>query len=210
MNNGYHFRTRWRAAGTVEEVYDLISEPLGYPRWWPSVYLDVREIAPGDAGGLGRRIGLHTKGWLPYTLRWESVATEMDRPQRLSLRAAGDFEGRGTWLLRQNSDFVDLVFDWQLSAEKPLLRYFSFLLKPVFSANHRWAMARGEDSLRLELARRRALSSAPLDTIAPPPGPNTTSGLWLIAGAAVMTLGLIALLRSVTQTQWKGERRCRT
>jgi hypothetical protein len=206
VNNAYHFRTRWRAAGTVEEVYDLISEPLGYPRWWPSVYLDVREISPGDAGGLARRIGLHTKGWLPYTLRWESVATALDRPHRLSLRAAGDFEGRGTWLLRQNSDFVELVFDWELRAEKPLLRYFSFLLRPVFSANHRWAMARGEDSLRLELARRRALSSARLDTIPPPPGPNTTSGFWLIAGGAVMTLGLIALLRSI-QTQWKGERR---
>jgi hypothetical protein len=32
------------------------------------------------------------------------------------------------------------------------LRYLSFLFKPFFSANHRWAMARGEESLRRELA----------------------------------------------------------
>jgi hypothetical protein len=29
------------------------------------------------------------------------------------------------------------------------------LFKPIFSANHRWAMARGEESLRRELSRRR-------------------------------------------------------
>jgi hypothetical protein len=28
------------------------------------------------------------------------------------------------------------------------------LLKPVFSANHRWAMARGEESFKAELGRR--------------------------------------------------------
>ena len=37
-----------------------------------------------------------------------------------------------------------------LSADKALLRYLSFLLKPVFAMNHRWAMAQGEKSLRVE------------------------------------------------------------
>jgi hypothetical protein len=32
------------------------------------------------------------------------------------------------------------------------------LLRPVFAANHKWPMARGEQSLRLELRRRRARS----------------------------------------------------
>jgi len=31
--------------------------------------------------------------------------------------------------------------DWRIRAEKPLLRYRSFLVKPVFGANHRWVMA---------------------------------------------------------------------
>jgi hypothetical protein len=50
---------------------------------------------------------------------------------------------------------VNITFDWKLVAEKPLLRYLSFLFKPIFSANHRWAMARGEESLKRELARKR-------------------------------------------------------
>ena len=55
---------------------------------------------------------------------------------------------------------MDVTYDWRLRAEKPLLRSLSFLLKPLFEANHRWAMAQGEESLRLELARRRATTTA--------------------------------------------------
>jgi hypothetical protein len=55
---------------------------------------------------------------------------------------------------------VDISYDWRIRADKPLLRTLSFLLKPVFSANHRWAMAQGEASLKRELVRRHA-GSAP-------------------------------------------------
>jgi hypothetical protein len=41
-----------------------------------------------------------------------------------------------------------------------LLRYLSFVFKPLFAANHRWAMAQGERSLRAEMARRRSANAA--------------------------------------------------
>ena len=56
---------------------------------------------------------------------------------------------------------MNITYDWRIRAEKPLLRYLSFLLKPVFSANHRWAMARGEESLKAELARRAGAGQQP-------------------------------------------------
>jgi hypothetical protein len=49
---------------------------------------------------------------------------------------------------------VHVTFDWSIRAEKPLLQYLSFLLKHVFEANHRWAMAQGERCLKRELSRR--------------------------------------------------------
>jgi hypothetical protein len=55
--------------------------------------------------------------------------------------------------LRTRRTFMNIAYDWRIRAEKPLLRYLSFLFKPVFSANHRWATARGEESLKAELAR---------------------------------------------------------
>ena len=151
MTNDYHFITHWHVEGRIEQIYDLIANPMDYPRWWSSVYLDVQEVACGDENGVGRRICLHTKGFLPYTLRWESSTVEASRPRRLEIRATGDFNGRGIWQLHQNGRFVDLDFDWKLTAEKPLIRHLSFLLKPLFSANHRWAMRKGQDGLVREI-----------------------------------------------------------
>jgi hypothetical protein len=88
------------------------------------------------------------------------------------LRLFGDFQGRGVWTFTQEGERVRVSYDWKIKAGKPLLRAFSFLLKPVFSANHRWAMAMGEKSLVLELARRRALSAEQAARIPQPPGPT--------------------------------------
>lgn len=152
----YAFFTRWRLRATAQEVYDVLADPFGLARWWPSVYLEVKELAPPDPKtGAGRVIGLHTKGFLPYTLRWNFTVTESTPPTGFRLVAHGDFEGTGVWKLQQDGDFVDVTYDWRISAEKPLLRYGSFALRPFFAANHRWAMARGEESLARELERRR-------------------------------------------------------
>jgi len=155
VTNDYHFITHWRVEGSAQAVWDLISNPQDFPRWWPEVYLEVNELEPGEPGGVGRRFRLHTKGRLPYTLRWESRTVDTQPPRRLEIRATGDFEGRGVWTLEQNGGFVEVEFDWNLTAEKPLIRYLSFLLKPIFSANHRWAMAKGEEGLVREMEKSR-------------------------------------------------------
>ena len=143
-------------------------------------------MRPADARGLGRRVRLHTKGWLPYTLRWEFEVVESRYPYGFTIVASGDFDGRGVWTFEQDGAFVDVTYDWRLRAEKPLLRNLSFLLKPLFEANHRWAMAQGEESLRLELARRRATSDAARAQVPPPPGPVTYAAVGLVAGAAAI------------------------
>jgi len=186
VSNAYHFISQWRVEGTCGEVADVLGDPLSLPRWWPSVYLDVWQVRPPDQNRVGGRVKLHTKGWLPYTLRWQFEIIESRYPYGLTLIATGDFDGRGEWTFVQNGPFVDMTYDWRLRAEKPLLRNLSFLMKPVFEANHRWAMARGEESLKIELARRRAATAAALAAIPPPPGPVTYAAAGLIAGAAVV------------------------
>jgi hypothetical protein len=136
------------------------------------VYLDVKELAPADANGLGRRVALYTKGWLPYTLRWEFVVTEVRGLAGFTLVASGDFVGRGIWTFVQDGPWVNLEYDWLIRADKPFLRYGSFIMKPIFAANHRWAMARGEESLKLEIARRRAATPEQRARIPAPPGPT--------------------------------------
>jgi hypothetical protein len=192
--NEYRFLTRWRVEGTCGEVADVLGDPVSLASWWPAVYLRVEELNPPDARGVGRRVRLLTKGWLPYTLAWEFVVTESSYPNGFRLVAFGDFIGEGIWTFEQDGSFVVITYDWRIAAEKPLLRRLSCLFRPLFEANHRWAMAQGETSLRLELARRRAASSTARSTIPPPPGPVTYAGVALLAGAAAVGAGLTYLL----------------
>src|SRR5712691_10231546 len=154
----YHFITHWKIKGTPAEVADVLGDPLGLARWWPSVYLEVRE--------------LYTKGWLPYTLRWRFKVTESRGVDGFTLVAEGDFVGTGVWTFEPMGEFVDVKYDWRIRADKPLLRYGSFIFRPIFGANHRWAMARGEESLDLELRRRRAQTEEERAAIPAAPRPT--------------------------------------
>jgi hypothetical protein len=50
-SNEYYFITPWRVAGTVEGVYDILGNETDLARWWPSVYLDVQVLSPGEKIG---------------------------------------------------------------------------------------------------------------------------------------------------------------
>ncbi len=156
--NEYAFVSNWVVEGTADEVWDILADPLELPRWWPSVYLSVRAIQnSGDA------YDLHTRGWLPYTLRWQFRRVGANRPVSMRLEAWGDLTGHGEWTFTANgASEVHIRYDWRVRADKWILRNLSWLFKPAFAANHRWAMARGEESLRAELLRRR------INVVAPP------------------------------------------
>jgi uncharacterized protein YndB with AHSA1/START domain len=196
MTDTYHFVTRWRVRANAEEVYDIIGQPLEYPRWWPSVYLECRETASGLPSGKGRRVQFHTKGWLPYTLRWEAYTTETQMPSRIVFDTAGDFVGRGVWSFTQDGEFTDIAFDWKISAGKPVLHYLTPVMRPVFEANHRWAMQQGEICLREELIRYRARTPEDLMEAAEPRGPVEVPVRWVALGAlAISAVACIALAR---------------
>ena len=178
--NDYHFVTTWRIAATPDEISAVLGDAAGLARWWPSVYLRVRVLEEGDERGVGKVVDLWTKGFLPYTLRWRFTVTASDAPNGFRLEATGDFLGRGIWTLTPADDAeggdgpITLVtYDWLVVADKGILKRLSMVMKPIFSANHDWAMARGAASLRLELARRRARGDRLLvAAIPPPPGPT--------------------------------------
>lgn len=169
----YEFQTVWRVAGTPEEVADILGDTTTLPAWWPSVYLSAEPVAGTPENGLAgipRPAQLHTKGWLPYTLRWTLTVTEPVTSRSFALTAAGDLNGTGRWTFEQDGPETVISYDWGVSAAKPLLRRLSWLLKPAFAANHRWAMAQGQQSLALELRRRRPGD----DPRAVPPPPRPT------------------------------------
>ena len=203
--NDYHFVTRWLVPATAREVSDVLASPVDLPRWWPSVYLEAEELASGGPDGVGRRVRLHTRGWLPYTLDWTLTVVESRDPHGFVFEAEGDFEGVGEWSFESEGAWLGVSFDWQIEARKPLLRLLAPFFRAALEANHRWAMRRGEESLRIEIDRRRAASEWEKERLPAPPGPAGRSG-WILLGAAA---GVLALVAAAGRAAGRGGRRRR-
>ena len=147
--------SHWRFEAAVEEVADILGDVERLPDWWGDVYLSARIIEPGGEDGLGRKVAFHSRGRLPYTLNWQGTIIKANRPTSWTIRAEGDLQGQGVWTLTQEGGIADVRYVWTVDVGKPVLRLLAPLLWPAFTANHRWAMARGEAGLRQELRRRR-------------------------------------------------------
>jgi hypothetical protein len=167
----YVFHSTWRIPGELEEVRSIIADGADYPRWWPAFCLAAREVEPGDERGIGRRVEVWAKGWLPYTLRWTYRALEPPTSNQARVEVRGELDGQGTWTFRQEGPDVVAELLWEVTAHKRAIRLLSPLLKPLFESNHYWCMRRGEQSLRLELARRHAPTPAARAAVPAPPDP---------------------------------------
>ena len=152
----YDFLTRWRVHGTCAQVSDILEDTDAMPAWWPSVYRECRVVERGGTHGLGRRVEVVTKGFLPYTIHWRFAVVEESYPHGSRIVADGDLQGEGRWTLVQDGAFVNVTYDWRVTANKPFMRRFGRFLRPLFAANHNWTMRRGLDGLRRELVRRAA------------------------------------------------------
>jgi hypothetical protein len=153
--SSYEFVTEWTVQGTLGEVSSILKDVEAFPRWWRPVYISATVLDAGDQHGVGRLVALATRGFLPYVLRWQLRVVESREPYGFTVRASGDLVGVGVWDLRQDGTCVKLQLDWIVSVQKTVVRLLSFVMRPVFSKNHAWAMAKGEIGLQAEIRRQR-------------------------------------------------------
>src|SRR3712207_4135323 len=142
MVAAYRFVDRWWIPGaTAAEVYAILGDMASYPTWWPQAFLAVDGEGGEPAPGKVDRV--LSRGFLPYRIRWTSECVAAERPHRIATRLTGDFEGEGEWRIAEADGGVVAELDWRPSVTKPLVRNLTPLLRPLFRANHEWAMARG-------------------------------------------------------------------
>lgn len=148
----YQFIDRWYVPEPIGDVYDVIGDQLDYPSWWNKAFLSVT----GDEGPPrpGRRASIVSKGFLPYKLRWEAEVVEAERPRGFRMTVSGDFVGGGEWTLEEAEGGTRATLDWRPAIEKPFVKQLTPILRPLFRANHKWAMRRGQEGI-LEYMRRR-------------------------------------------------------
>lgn len=189
IDNYYEFPDRWRVEGTVEEVARIVYEGPDYNSWWPGVYLESKELVPGGEHGVGREVEFYERSLLPLKIRWRARVLDAHWPGSMTIEASGAFTGKGEWTLEQDGPRVNIALDWRVHTHSPIEKYGALIIRPIARLNHNWAMTRGEESLRLELLRRRARTPYERAAVPSAPGPAVSAS----ALAAITAAGLAAL-----------------
>ncbi len=153
LGRPYVFVDEWEVAAPREAVFDAVADARTYPQWWRPVYIDVDADGPAE---LGKQSHQHFKGRLPYHLNTRSTVVALDPPHTITGDVDGDLRGRGTWTLTATATGTHVRFDWQVFADRRLLRVLTPVLRPVFRWNHNWAIARAKEGL--EPFARRSVS----------------------------------------------------
>jgi quercetin dioxygenase-like cupin family protein/uncharacterized protein YndB with AHSA1/START domain len=155
LGRPYAFVDEWDVAAPPVAVFAAIADARTYPEWWRPVYLDVQADGPA---ALGKESRQHFKGRLPYHLNTRSVIVALDAPHTVTGDVDGDLRGRGTWTLTPSAGGTHVRFDWQVHADRRLLRLLTPVLRPLFRWNHNWAIARAIEGLE-PYAQRTAAHS---------------------------------------------------
>lgn len=178
----------WKIDGTsLDELCAVLADVENYARWWPAAFVASYEVEAGDDAERGRVVAVESKGFLPSVYRWSLRTLEVQRPERLRFETFGDLEGSASWTLSTEGSTTVATWTWEGEVHRPVARAFA----SVFTRDQAWAFARGEQSVALELARRRARSDDARAKVDAPPGPTTRSPLPFTLGLSGL-VGIIA------------------
>ncbi len=137
----YHFVTHWKICGSIQKVYTILKDGPNYSQWWKPAYVSTEKIGTDKVRSLVR-------AKLPYTLSFTTELIRENPPHELEIKATGELAGRGLWKLSEDGEWVDITFYWDVAAQKPIVQWLSFFLRPVFRWNHDWVMKQGEKTLQ--------------------------------------------------------------
>jgi uncharacterized protein YndB with AHSA1/START domain len=152
----YVFVDEWDVDAPRQAVFAALADASTYPEWWKPVYISVESDGAPELGCVSRT---EFKGRLPYHLKTRSEIVSYSPPDQFAVEVVGDLTGRGVWTLSNREDGrVHVHFDWRVIADRPLLRYLTPLLRPLFRYNHNWSIERAIEGLE-PYARARAAAT---------------------------------------------------
>ena len=149
----YSFVTTWRFRAPIEWVRDAIRDYQGWPSWWRTV-VAARQVARGDAQGLGETVEFVFRTRLPYQVRFRMTTTHVRPPTELDGQAVGELDGTGRWRLRQDGDTTLVQYYWDVRTTRWWMNLLAPVARPLFAWNHDQVMESGRRGLARLLARR--------------------------------------------------------
>ena len=142
--------THWHLDAPIERVWDALTKPEEWSRWWRYVHAVV-ELEKGDAQGIGTLRRYTWSSRLPYRLSFEMRTTALEHPTFIEGVAAGDLIGTGRWRLDSLDKGTHVQYEWTVVAGKKWMRAFAPMLAPMFAWNHDQVMREGERGLARHL-----------------------------------------------------------
>ena len=135
----YHYVSTWQLQAPIERVWAALNDLEHLPTWYTGVQ-EARELTPGDAQGVGRRVRYVIKGRLPLRLAFEATTTRSLSPREQELQAEGELAGTGRWDLEQQDEVTSARYTWDVRTVSLWLRPQAPLTGQPASRSRGWRM----------------------------------------------------------------------
>jgi carbon monoxide dehydrogenase subunit G len=142
----YHYMSTWQLQAPIEQVWAALNDLEHLPTWYTGVQ-QARELTPGDAQGVGRRVRYVIKGRLPLRLAFEATTTLSVPPRDQKLQAEGQLAGTGHWSLEQQDEVTTARYSWDVRTTRPWMNLLAPLARPLFTWNSRGVMLQAGEGL---------------------------------------------------------------
>ena len=142
----YHYVSTWQLQAPIEQVWAALNDLEHLPTWYAGVQ-EARELAPGDAQGVGRRVRYVIKGRLPLRLAFEATTIRSMPPREQELQAEGELAGTGRWSLDQQGEVTTARYAWDVRTTRPWMNLLAPLTRPLFAWNSRGVMLQAGEGL---------------------------------------------------------------
>lgn len=144
--NHYSFSDVWSVRAATGRVFDALVDLANYPAWWP----DIRTVTRVDDD----TAEVTCRGLLPYALTFRLHRAEQDEDAgRMRVAMSGDLEGYVEgYVAEHRAAGALLAISQRVVVNKPLLRAFAPVARPLFRANHTVMMRRGQRGIRAYLS----------------------------------------------------------
>jgi carbon monoxide dehydrogenase subunit G len=149
----YHYVSSWQLQAPIEQVWAALNDLEHLPVWYRGVQ-EARELVPGDAQGVGRRVRYVLKGRLPLRLAFEATTTRSEPPQDQELQAEGELAGTGCWSLDQHGEVTAVTYHWDVRTTRPWMNLLAPIARPIFTWNSRGVMLQAGQGLARFLGAR--------------------------------------------------------
>ncbi len=149
----FHLITEWTLDAPIDAVWEVLTIPEDWPRWWKAVKrVDLLEKGNSDGTGSLRRMTWATA--LPYALSFDMRTTKIEPKALIEGQASGELNGLGRWTLRADGNQTRVRYDWIVAVSKPWMQLCAPVLPPVFAWNHNVVMGWGLAGIRKRLAQK--------------------------------------------------------